>query len=288
MTTTLTVRPGASPGSAPALRLSTDAVGQALAVSLPLDADLVIEGEGGGAIRLLQPDRRIELARTAPLTGDLLLALDTALDGGRRRPRLDLRTDGDATPLDDGLAWCHLDFRGDLARARLVEAADPAAAAALTASVVGRLPDTEGLRVVEGRLRAAAEDEAGARRCFDAELRLFETSYRALHGLAALLARQVHRHEALELLERALTLHPDHLDSLLLTADLLLAGGREAAVPFLARAWRVCGALAPRHVHDILTRRCRSDLLPAVRRLAHDDALTATDEGGPVPEAKDS
>ena len=88
---------------------------------------------------------------------------------------------------------------------------------------------------------------------------------------------------------QALSVYPNHLKSLLLIADLLLAGGGNEAVPYLARAWRLSGALAPQHIHTIIERRKRVDILEAVRKAAHEVDLSTsiTGEGVAVPTVED-
>ncbi len=70
--------------------------------------------------------------------------------------------------------------------------------------------------------------------------------------------------KAVELADRALDIYPNHLESLLVLGEALVARGDLAAINALAKAWRLCGALAAEHVTAILERRRRHDLWDTV------------------------
>lgn len=254
-----------------------DDVAVALLRHVHLDVEMPADDDGNPFLRVVIPDRQFVVIRSSILPGDLFFRLEEILAGTPARPALRLKADGKAEDLTPQMGWCLLDFSGAWVRAlRLAAAADPAGAAAAAAEAVRANPHDAGFRVVWGRYLAAAGRDEEARGAFEEELGLFPSSYRAMAELAVVDLRAGKAAQALEHLTAGLAIYPNHLRSLLLMADLLLAGGGDAAVPYLARAWRLAGALTPQHVIAVLERRKRQDLLDEVRVGARTADLAGT------------
>jgi len=247
-----------------------DDVSLGLLENVHVDIEMPADDDGNPYLRVRLPDRQMLLIESAPLPGELFFRLEEILAGQPNRPIVELTTDGGTTDVTGQLGWALLDFSGAWVRAtRLAEEQKFGEAAAAAAGAVTANANDEGFRVVQGRYLLAASDPAGARRAFCDELAVFPRAYRAMAELAALDLRDGKREPAMHHLRAALAIYPNHLKSLLLVADLLLADGGEAAVPYLARAWRLSGSLAPQHIHAVVERRSRQDLLNAVRAAAH-------------------
>lgn len=269
-------------GSPPRLVLrGEDALGLALLRHVLLDLEMVPDEDGNAVLQLQVPDRRMVGARSAPLAGEPFFALEEAFAGSSLRPRLELRQGGERESFDPSLAWCLLDFSGSWSRAlEAVKAQEWDLAIEAARAAVEANEAREGFRLLLGRyLVRVGRDEEG-RAAFEEERRRFPRSHRACCELAALAWSHLRREEATSLLEAALELYPNHLQSLLLLADVRLSGGRSDVVALLGRAWRLSAALAPRHVFELLHRRRREALLPAIRDEARRCGL---DADGPVP-----
>ena len=291
MSLTIDVAMPRKPGLLPIFEISgEDDVTIGLLRNVRVDIEMPADDEGNPYLRVRLPDRKMLLIKSAPLPGELFFLLEEELSGKPNRPIVELKADDKVEDITDQLGWGLLDFSGAWVHAvRFAAEKKMAEAAAEAAKAVQANPADEGFRVVWGRFLLGAGKTAEARSAFEEELEVFPASYRAMAELAAMDYRDTKREKALELLLAALSVYPNHLKSLLLTADLLLAGGGEEAVPYLARAWRLSGALAPQHIHAIIERRKRNDLLEAVRQAAHevDLATSVTGEGVAVPKVED-
>ncbi len=291
MSLTIDVAMPRKPGLLPIFEISgEDDVSIGLLRNVRLDIEMPADDEGNPYFRLRLPDRKMLLIKSAPLPGELFFRLEEELSGRPNRPIVNLKADNKVEEITDQLGWGLLDFSGAWVKSvRLAAEKKMKEAAREAAKAVTANPGDEGFRVVWGRFLLAAGETEEAKRAFNEELEVFPEAYRAMAELAALYYRDTKRDKALELLLGALAVYPNHLKSLLLTADLLLAGGGDEAVPYLARAWRLSGALAPQHIHAIIERRKRNDLLESVRQAAHtvDLSTTITGEGVAVPKAED-
>ena len=233
------------------------------------DLELLADESGNPFIAVDLPDRGLTIAQSSPIPCELFFQLEASMDKGSRKPLLKQIIGNEEIDLQKALCWSLFDFTGSLSRARkLANQRRFMEAVREAQSAVIQNDDREGFRVVLARLLTANGKARDAKGLLEEELSLFENSYRAMTELAEIEFKDIHNDNAQELLEKALEIYPNNLKALLLLSDLLLKQGLEDnVVQYLARAWRLCGALCPDHVLKVLKRRLKEGLLEEVSQV---------------------
>ena len=205
-------------------------------LSLILDRDC----EGNVFLEVAQPDKKITLARSQPLPGELLEMLSTSLEIAPSEYRIALSS---IEKIEESYVIPHggddlLDPEGEAGLAcHYLDKGDWESAKGLLEEVKSKRPWLNGLRSLLGRCEIALGNDEKAEREYLAELDRVPTSHLVLNNLGILYKRRGWLEHAFDSFNRALLAYPNHYESLINFSTILFYFGDLGGVRYcLARA----------------------------------------------------